>query len=131
MFLRKTFEADTCYGCTRRMLDSIMAAPAKTDAFAHGNDKKFFFWFAKAVEFVHINHRHSISVNIGVYDIISCCNCELKYKEEMTFVQWFEVLDSETLPLDKIDSAFECAREKCQQIRASPGQLKRLRSTDL
>lgn len=39
----------------------------------------------------------------GVRSKNSCLGCESSYKEDMAGVQWYEVLDNESLTLDKIE----------------------------
>lgn len=71
-FLHHIFAVDTHYGCTAGRFDSIMVEADKTKAFAHGNGRKSFFWFAKALAFVRINHRRDTSVKCGIHDRMSC-----------------------------------------------------------
>lgn len=120
-FHHHVFAGDIYCGFTTGRFDSIMVEVDKSEAFAHGNGRKLFFWFTKVLTSVSIIRRRVISVKCGIHNRVFCSYCGQNFKDEIAFLLWHEVLDNENFPLDGMDNNLHCVSLKWQQTCWNPG----------
>ena len=77
-------------------------------------------WFAKILSFLRI-HTHLDAGSCEIHKRRHCPECKQRFQQELCFVQFYDVLSEEKLPIDCIDKNLGCLRLHWQRHEGTVG----------
>lgn len=98
---------DSYYGRSTGRLDTVRVEADNEQTSAKTNDKKTTIWFPRVVAYVPVSWNQNDEQECTTYGTIHYLDSELNWKYEMAFALWFEAVDDQNLPIDKIDTVLK------------------------
>ena len=108
--LQRVFAAHKFYGICRSRFDSVMV---HVRVIQHDGSPRYQVWFAKVLGIVQIKSnlgmRHA-SGHCLAHMRMPCDICDRKVDGEYVFLQYYDIVSDEELPIDAVDKKLGCIR---------------------
>lgn len=117
------------YGNDKSRIDNVLVVLTRPDLRTVCQRCDEAGWFAKWLVFTH--PCHGTKAPDSIEQMKNSIDFQESEKEELCFVQWYEILSRKQLPVDLIDKAFDCVKLRLQRIEGDANEFSSSRQCGL
>ena len=120
-FLQRVMATKSYYGSETERFDSVIVSCDKKETRSpktpslNENDRTVSVWFGKIICFLRVRKPSKESKECDRHQRRSCPACDNDTSKEICFLQWYELISTDMLPLDDFDKTLNCIRLRWQR----------------